>query len=131
MFPLRFDLKKYRPYTVLLNYADIKGGTWFPKGGMYSIVEAMYKLALGLGVKFCFNQDVTNIEIKDGLVSKVFTESADGSTSVYEGDVVIANADYHHIENKLLPSAYRNYPERYWDKKVLAPSCILFLCRPE
>ena len=29
----------------LMNYADIKGGTWFPKGGMYSIVEGMYKIA--------------------------------------------------------------------------------------
>ena len=37
-----------------MNYADIKGGTWFPKGGMYSIVDAMYKLALELGVQFQF-----------------------------------------------------------------------------
>ena len=26
----------------LMNYADLKGGTWFPKGGMYSVVEAIY-----------------------------------------------------------------------------------------
>ena len=41
-------------------------------------------------------------------------------------DVVIANADYHHIESKLLPPAYRNYSERYWNKKTMAPSCILY-----
>ena len=40
--------------------------------------------------------------------------------------MVIANADYHHIENKLLPAAYRNYSERYWNKKTMAPSCILY-----
>ncbi len=33
----------------LMNYADIKGGTWYPKGGMYSIVEGMRKLAEELG----------------------------------------------------------------------------------
>ena len=27
-------------YT-LMNYADIVGGTWFPKGGMYNIVDGM------------------------------------------------------------------------------------------
>jgi phytoene desaturase len=30
----------------LMNYADIKGGTWYPQGGMYSVVKAMYELAL-------------------------------------------------------------------------------------
>eukprot|EP01137_Pigoraptor_chileana_P009606 Opistho-2@58131 len=29
----------------LMNYADIKGGTWFPEGGMYRIVKGMYDLA--------------------------------------------------------------------------------------
>jgi len=33
----------------LMNYADIKGGTWYPKGGMYSIVKGMYELAMELG----------------------------------------------------------------------------------
>ena len=32
----------------LMNYADIKGGTWYPDGGMYSVVEAMYELTLEL-----------------------------------------------------------------------------------
>ena len=34
----------------LMNYADIKGGTWYPQGGMYTVVEGMYKLAKELGV---------------------------------------------------------------------------------
>ncbi|MBL7749831.1 MAG: phytoene desaturase, partial [Chitinophagaceae bacterium] len=40
----------------LMNYADIKGGTWYPNGGMYAVVEAMYKLAVELGVEFHFNE---------------------------------------------------------------------------
>ena len=46
----------------LMNYADIKGGTWYPEGGMYSIVEGMYSLALELGVKFYFNEKCTNVD---------------------------------------------------------------------
>ena len=45
----------------LMNYADIKGGTWYPEGGMYAVVKAMYKLAMELGVKFCFNEEVKQI----------------------------------------------------------------------
>jgi Phytoene dehydrogenase and related proteins len=29
----------------LMNYADIVGGTWYPQGGMYSVVDGMYQLA--------------------------------------------------------------------------------------
>jgi phytoene desaturase len=32
-----------------MNYADICGGTWYPKGGMYAIVEGMQQLAESLG----------------------------------------------------------------------------------
>ena len=42
----------------LMNYADIVGGTWYPEGGMYAVVEGMKSLAEELGVKFMFNEDV-------------------------------------------------------------------------
>ncbi|MEP6514521.1 MAG: phytoene desaturase family protein, partial [Parafilimonas sp.] len=110
----------------LMNYADIKGGTWFPQGGMYSIVESIYKLAKELGVKFFFNQNVIKIEVLNNVVSGIITQDKAGLNALYEADVVIGSADYHHIENKLLPEAYRNYSEDYWNKRVMAPSCILY-----
>src|SRR5690242_5462505 len=48
----------------LMNYADIKGGTWYPEGGMYAVVQGMYKLALELGVTFRFNEKVEAILVK-------------------------------------------------------------------
>ncbi|MDQ3393752.1 MAG: FAD-dependent oxidoreductase, partial [Bacteroidota bacterium] len=42
----------------LMNYADIKLGTWYPMGGMYKIVEGMVALAQSLGVKFNFDEEV-------------------------------------------------------------------------
>ena len=58
----------------LMNYADIKGGTWYPQGGMYAIVEGMYQLALELGVSFHFEENVKEISIVDGIAKKVVTD---------------------------------------------------------
>jgi len=105
----------------LMNYADIKGGTWFPKGGMTQIVKGMYALATELGVNFVFNADVQQIEIKDGKASGVRT-----ADSIWEADVVVSGADYHFTETRLLPAGYRSYTEKYWEKRVMAPSSLLY-----
>jgi len=105
----------------LMNYADIKGGTWYPKGGMYAVVEGMHKLANELGVTFHFSETVKEIEIDQSSVKKVVTDKA-----VYEADAVISGADYHFTETKLLPEAFRSYSDAYWQKKVMAPSCLLY-----
>jgi phytoene desaturase len=105
----------------LMNHADIIGGTWYPKGGMYKIVEGMYSLAKELGVHFHFNTAVKNIEIDLGKISGV--NCSDG---FYEADVVIGAADYHHIEKNLLTKEYRSYTDEYWEKKTMAPGCLIY-----
>ncbi|MDZ4072024.1 MAG: phytoene desaturase family protein [Sediminibacterium sp.] len=105
----------------LMNYADIKGGTWYPDGGMFQIVKAMYDLAVELGVEFRFGEEVTTISIDKHAVKELVTQKGD-----YNADVVIGGADYHHIETGLLPEAFRTYSNQYWDKRVMAPSCLLY-----
>jgi phytoene desaturase len=105
----------------LMNYADIVGGTWYPEGGMYSIVAAMHRLAVELGVQFCFNENVIRIDVEAGTAKKVIT-----TNGVYEADVVIGGADYHFIETNLLQQQYRTYTEQYWQQRMLAPSCLLY-----
>lgn len=105
----------------LMNYADIVGGTWYPDGGMYSVVQAMYDLAVELGVKFHFNENVQEIQIEKSAAKKVIT-----ANNSYEADVVIGGADYHFIEQHLLPEQSRSYSEQYWDKRLMAPSCLLY-----
>jgi len=34
-------------YT-LMNYADIQGGTWYPQGGMYSVVKSYARVGAGI-----------------------------------------------------------------------------------
>ena len=114
----------------LMNYADIKLGTWYPHEGMYKIVEGMYVLAKELGVKFYFDNDVNEIRIEQNTAKCVVTRTTDNkqqtTNCVYEADVVIGAADYHFIETNLLPEKYRSYSEQYWDSRVMAPSCILY-----
>jgi phytoene desaturase len=105
----------------LMNYADIVGGTWYPSGGMFSVVEGMYKLAIEQGVKFHFNENVTDLECRNARVMRVQT-----SAGTYQPDAVLSAADYHFTETKLLPAEYRSYDDIYWKRKVMAPSCLMF-----
>jgi phytoene desaturase len=106
----------------LMNYADVKLGTWFPRGGMYKIVEGMHKLAVEKGVKFHFNQTVTAINVEGGIARSISTH--DGQT--IHGDVIVGAADYHFIETKLLHKEYRAYSDAYWDKRVMAPGSLIY-----
>jgi phytoene desaturase len=114
----------------LMNYADVKLGTWYPQGGMYSIVEGMYVLAKELGVKFCFNNSVTEIRIEQNTAKSVIAKTTDDkqpTTNIaYDADVVVGAADYHFIETQLLPQNCRTYNEKYWGKRTMAPSCLLY-----
>src|SRR5215210_6315219 len=79
----------------LLPYTEIaEDGLWFPEGGMYALIEAMERLATGLGVRFYLNSPVEEIVVTKGRARGV---RVDGVES--EADAVLANAD--------LPYAYR------------------------
>jgi len=111
----------------LMNYADIKGGTWYPEFGMYSIVQGMYDLATSLGVQFKLGEEVTSIQMQSGKAVAVHTlKTATGEKQQYTMDVLIGAGDYHHIETKLLTPAYQSYSTAYWDSRVMAPSSLLY-----
>lgn len=105
----------------LMNYADLVLGTWYPMGGMYKIIEGMVSLAEEKGVKILLDHEVRSIFVPNGHATKVITKDHE-----YEADVVVGGADYHHIEQDLLPKQNRQYTEQYWDKRVMAPSSLLF-----
>ena len=105
----------------LMNYADLKLGTWYPQGGMHKIVQAMVQLAESLGVEFQFQQEVKSIEVKGKTARQIKTNN-----QTLEADVVVAAADYQHVEHKLLAPQYRTYNQAYWDSRVFAPSSLLF-----
>ncbi len=105
----------------LMNYAGLKLGTWYPKGGFSKVVEAMQNVALSRHVQFYFDCPVEKIITKNDKVSSIKTKNG-----LIDFDAVIASADYHHVENDLLEKQSKNYDENYWQKKTFAPSCLIF-----
>lgn len=103
-----------------MNYADFGLGTFHPKNGMYSVILAMESLAKELGVNIQTNSNVEKITVSD---KKATGLQVNGKT--IDADVVLSGADYHHSES-LLDPIHRNYSEKYWDKKIFAPSSLLF-----
>jgi len=114
----------------LMNYADIKLGTWYPERGMYQIVAGMYNLAKELGVQFYFNHNAASITIEQGTAKSVeaivTSKTETGHVVSFAADVVVGGADYQFVESKLLKPEYRSYTKAYWDKRVMAPSCLLY-----
>ena len=104
----------------LMNYADIKLGTWYPEGGMYKFIEAFEKIALENHVKFITGEEVISFDKENRKVTSVVT-----TKGKYSADVIISGADYQHTDKKLL-NGHANYSQKYWDKRVMAPSCLLF-----
>jgi phytoene desaturase len=43
----------------------------------------------------------------------------------YDFDAIVASGDYKHMET-LLPLKFRNYNDKYWDTRTLAPSSLIF-----
>jgi len=104
-----------------MNYADLGLGTWYPSGGMKSVVDGMIRLAEEMGVIFHTNAPVSKITTgKDKRVTSMAINEVDVPV-----DLVISGADYAHTES-LLMKQDRVYSKAYWEKKVMAPSSLLF-----
>ena len=103
-----------------MNYADFGLGTFHPKNGMFSVIEGIKTLAEELGVKIKTNQNVEKIIVENGKSTGLIINS-----EKINADVILSGADYHHTET-LLDKNYRQYSEKYWEKKTFAPSALLF-----
>ena len=107
-------------FYCFMNYADMILGTWHVKGGMFEMINGIKKMAESLGVKICTNSAVTEVVIRDKKITGVVVNG-----NFERADAVVSGADYHHTES-LLPRSYRNYSEKYWNKRVMAPSALLY-----
>lgn len=105
----------------MMNYADIVLGTWYPMGGMSMIVDAMVRVAEQQGVRILTGENVQKINVENGKAVSVTSNN-----KTYTTDVIIASADYHHVDQHLLDKPYRNYSENYWRSRKMAPSCLMY-----
>lgn len=90
----------------LITYADLALGMWFPKGGIYRIVEDMVSLAEERGVIIRTNTPVEEIIIEAGKVSGVQLKSGEQ----IKADIVVSNADLPYTYSNLING---NAPKDY------------------
>jgi phytoene desaturase len=83
----------------LMPYTELLHGVWYPKGGMYGVVEALTELARQAGVEFVFNSPVERIDANATHAQGV--RLAGGPR--LDADVVLANADLPYVYQDLLP----------------------------
>lgn len=87
------------PATLMvIPWVEIGLGAWYPEGGIYSIAEAITRIAMLRGVRIHCNTRVTSIRTFHGAASGV--ELEDGS--FVRADHVISNADVHVTRTNLL-----------------------------
>jgi phytoene desaturase len=106
----------------LMTHVDLELGVYYPKGGIYNVVEGIADLSRDLGVRFSTGEAVEWID-RAGEGFHLETESRTLSP-----DRVVCNANPAHVEQDLLPPAGRRYGEDYWDSRTYAPSAhMLYL----
>ena len=105
----------------LMNYADIKLGTWYPVGGMHKFIEAFERIAREQGVTILTEQEAVGFNIQEG---EIISTNIKNRTSI-EADYIVSGADYEHTD-RLLAKGYSNYSKDYWNSRLMAPSSLLF-----
>jgi phytoene desaturase len=100
-------------------YSEIAHGVWYPRGGMYRIVEGLMEIAGKAGVECLFETAVERIDVNGASARGVTL--ADGRCLA--ADVVIANADLPYVYNTMLPD--RDLADRI-DRKRFSCSVISF-----
>lgn len=111
----------------LIAHLEHNEGAFYPKGGMISITNALYQLALKLGVEFSFGKAVQQIITEDNAVKGVMVDNM-----THDAAIVVSNMDvfftYSNLLNDFTKAAKVKKQERsssafifYWGMKKSFP----------
>ena len=135
----------------LMSALDLTGGVMYPQGGFTRLVEAVHRLAVQQGVRVRTGSRAIAVETaatpgrspartrrvlarlparlrgRSAHVTGVRWADDEGLEHTSPADVVVAAADLHHVETRLVPEHLRTYPQRYWDRSTSGPGAVLVL----
>jgi phytoene desaturase len=83
----------------LLQYTELADGIWFPRGGMYRVIESLANIAEGLGVNFRYNTLVRRIKVERQRATGILLEHGEHIAA----DLILANADLPYVYGNMLP----------------------------
>lgn len=82
---------------LMISYLEKKGGVWFTKGGMYSLVKAFEKVFTELGGKIMTTSPVEEILTEGQKAVGIRTNNEE-----IKADIIVSNADISHTYKNLL-----------------------------
>ncbi len=86
----------------VISHLEHQLGAYFPKRGMYQIVDSLVEQAMRLGVQFHFSTPVTQLLVRNGQLKGI---RLNGMERNFE--VVVSDVDIHQFYSKLLPDKRR------------------------
>jgi phytoene desaturase len=86
----------------LIPHLEMNEGTFYPQGGMISITNALYQLAIDKGVQFHFNAPVQRIIQHQGKVQGVVVNNQN-----IDAQIVVSNADVYYTYKLLLQNEFK------------------------
>ncbi len=96
-----------------MSYAAFEQGVWYPKGGMYQVVEVLVSLGKKHGVTYHTSAPVESVHVAEGRATGFALEGG----KYFAADIVVSDADRFYTEEQLLPARYRDYPKSFWENK--------------
>lgn len=112
----------------LMSHLDLVDGVQYPRGGMYTLIEAVARLAQDEGAELRTGADVAGIEVAGGAGRRGrVTGVRLASGELVEADVVVSAADRHHTETALLEPRWADLPAAAWEEKGPGISALLVL----
>lgn len=113
------------PYAVpatfnVIPHLEHNVGAYFPEGGMYNIIDALFQHAKRLGVQFFRNSPVQRIQVKQKQAEGIV--DADGHLHPY--NVMVSNLDVHSTYRHLLPG--RKAPKRFLQHPKSSSALIFY-----
>lgn len=95
----------------LITYADLVGGMWYPKGGIYSVIEDLVSLAEERGVELRAGTEVARIRVERRRAVGVELRNGD----FIPADAVVSNADLPYTYGSLIGEEHR---KRFSDRRL-------------
>lgn len=112
----------------LMSHLDLVDGVLYPRGGMYTVIEAIERLARAEGVEIRTGVEVEAIEVEPGARRRGRATGVRlASGEVVAADVVVSAADLHHTETRLLDRRWSTRPDSWWEAHGPGVSALLVL----
>jgi len=105
----------------VMNHVDFGMGVFYPRGGIYTIIESFKNMNEKFGTTIRTNAPVKRIIVENK--EAVGVELKNGE--ILNADYIVSNADMWFTETRMLDKKDQTFPEKYWEKSTMAPTAFI------